>query len=299
MRLEYPRVRSLSLRENPALKMRRKSRPDEHENPDRWLVSYADFITLLLAVFAVMYAVSQVSEGKYRALAQMSVSAIGKEPDRSEPVLMAPDVPDPELLPTIIPAAPDPAAQKMSRLAEAQLRQQERMQIIARDIMAAFAPLVDNGQVRVTQSERGVRVEINASVLFARGEATLQEDSSKALRAVGDVLKNGDYAIQVEGHTDDIPITTARFPSNWELSAVRASSVVRLLIDTGVRATRLTALGYGENRPVESNESEEGRARNRRVTLMILSTLPDALLETPEIPHDADAPFDSLNGFSA
>lgn len=300
MRLEYSRVRPLSLRhENPALRMRRKSRPDEHENPDRWLVSYADFITLLLAVFAVMYAISQVNEGKYRTLARSSVSTIGKEPGRSESVPTAPDVPDPEPLPTIVPAAADPAAQKMSRLAEAQLRQQERMQSIARDIMAAFAPLVDNGQVRITQSERGVRVEINASVLFARGEATLQEDSSKALRAVGDVLKNEDYAIQVEGHTDDIPITSARFPSNWELSAVRASSVVRLLIDRGVGATRLTALGYGENRPVESNDSEEGRARNRRVTLMILSTLPDASPETPEMPHDADAPSDSLNGFSA
>lgn len=298
MRLEYSRVRSLSLRhENPALKMRRKSRPDEHENPDRWLVSYADFITLLLAVFAVMYAVSQVNEGKYRTLARSSVSAIGKESDRSESVPTAPDAPDPEPLPMVAP--PDSAAQKMSRLAEAQLRQQERMQSIARDIMAAFAPLVDNGQVRVTQSERGVRVEINASVLFARGEATLEEDSSRALRAVGDVLKNGDYAIQVEGHTDDIPITSARFPSNWELSAVRASSVVRLLIDKGVGATRLTALGYGENRPVESNDSEEGRARNRRVTLMILSTLPDASPEALEIPHDTDAPFDSLNGFSA
>ncbi len=167
--------------------------------------------------------------------------------------------------------------QKVNRFAEAQLRRQERMQVLARDIMAAFAPLVEKGEVRVTQSERGIRVEINASVLFALGEAVLQEDSGRALRAVGEVLKNGDYAIQVEGHTDDIPIATARFPSNWELSAVRASSVVRLLIDSGVRGTRLTALGYGENRPVESNDSEEGRARNRRVALMVLSNLPDAL----------------------
>ena len=77
----------------------------------------------------------------------------------------------------------------------------------------------------------------------------------------------------MEGHTDDNPIITSKFPSNWELSAVRASTVVRLLIDNGVMATRLTALGYGENRPVESNDTEEGRARNRRVTLMILSGL--------------------------
>lgn len=301
MRIRYPLpVSSVPLHsQNLTLRMRRKSRQEEHENPDRWLVSYADFITLLLAVFAVMYAVSQVNEGKYRALARSSISAVGKEPDRRDSVLMAPA---PEPLPTVPPPAPpDPTAQKMNRLAEAHLRQQERMQIIARDIMAAFAPLVENGQVRVTQSERGVRVEINASVLFARGESALQEHSSRALRAVGEVLKNSDYAIQVEGHTDDIPITTARFPSNWELSVVRASSVVRLLIDNGVRAARLTALGYGENRPVESNANEEGRARNRRVTLMILSTLPDVSPEAPEIPHDGstDVLSDPLNEFSA
>jgi chemotaxis protein MotB len=292
---------------NPKLKMRRKYRLDEHENSDRWLVSYADFITLLLAVFAVMYAVSQVNEGKYRALARLSINTAGKELARRDPgsdtVIVAPD---PQPLPMVSPpSALDLAAQKASRFAEAQLRKQERMQRIARDIMTAFAPLVEKGQVRVTQSERGVRVEIDASVLFALGEAALQEDSSRALRAVGEILKNGDYAIHVEGHTDDIPITTARFPSNWELSAVRASSVVRLLIDNGVQATRLTALGYGENRPVESNDSEEGRARNRRVTLMILSTVPDVFPETspetPEIPRDTspDVLLDPPNEFSA
>lgn len=286
--------------QNVKLKMRRKSRLDEHENPDRWLVSYADFITLLLAVFAVMYAVSQVNEGKYRALARSSASVIGKEPSPRDAAMMAaPGLQPLSMLPP--PAPANPVAQEANHFAEAQLQKQERMQLIARDIVAAFAPLVKKGQVRVTQSERGVRVEIDASVLFALGEAALEEDSSRALKAVGEVLKNGDYAIQVEGHTDDIPITTTRFPSNWELSAVRASSVVRLLIDNGVRGTRLTALGYGENRPVESNASEEGRARNRRVTLMILSTLPDALPETIEAPRDmpTDTLSNPLNEFSA
>jgi chemotaxis protein MotB len=91
------------------------------------------------------------------------------------------------------------------------------------------------------------------------------------LESVAQVLKNTDHAIQVEGHTDNIPIVTEKFPSNWELSAVRASSVVRLLIANGLEATRLAAMGYGENRPLESNDSEEGRKQNRRVTVMILS----------------------------
>jgi chemotaxis protein MotB len=287
------------------LTMRRKPRhkPEENINHERWLVSYADFITLLLAVFAVMYALSQVNEGKYRTLSGSLIKAIATEKERRETLIAIPD-PIPSTAAPIVIAA-DPAAKRASRYGEAQLRQQEKLRIIAQDIVAAFATLVNEGQVRVTQSERGVRVEINASALFALGEATLQRDSIKALSAVGQVLKHVDHAIQVEGHTDDKPIITSKFPSNWELSAVRASTVVRLLIDNGVKPTRLTALGYGENRPVESNDSEEGRARNRRVTLMILSTLPDASSDvfdnSADALHDSepDSHSDPLPGTSA
>jgi chemotaxis protein MotB len=288
------------------LTMRRKPRhkPEENINHERWLVSYADFITLLLAVFAVMYALSQVNEGKYRTLSGSLIKAIATEKERRETLIAIPD-PIPSTAAPIVIAAEDPAAKRASRYEEAQLRQQEKLRIIAQDIVAAFATLVNEGQVRVTQSERGVRVEINASALFPLGEATLQRDSIKALSAVGQVLKHVDHAIQVEGHTDDKPIITSKFPSNWELSAVRASTVVRLLIDNGVKATRLTALGYGENRPVESNDTEEGRARNRRVTLMILSTLPDASSDvfdnSADALHDSetDSHSDPLPGTSA
>lgn len=268
--------------------MRKEYREEERENHERWLVSYADFITLLLAVFAVMYAISQVNEGKYRKMTNSLITAFAKEAERRTPLIVAPD-PLPQRIETPL-APPTPApetsvdsrSEKARRFAEAKLRQHEKLQRIARDIVAAFAPLVEDGQVRVMQNERGVRVEINANVLFSSGEAALHEESSKALKAVAQVLQNGDQAIQVEGHTDTRPITTPRFPTNWELSAVRATSVVRLLVDNGVAASRLTAVGYGENHPVESNDTEEGRARNRRVTLMILSGLPDAPSVLPE-----------------
>ena len=256
--------------------MRKEYRAEDRENHERWLVSYADFITLLLAVFAVMYAISQVNEGKYRKMTNSLITAFAKEAERRQPLIIAPEA-VPERIETPSAPAPetiDPRTEKATRFAEAKLRQHEKLQRIARDIVAAFAPLVEDGQVRVMQSERGVRVEINANVLFASGEAALHTESSKALRAVAQVLQNGDQVIQVEGYTDNKPITTARFPTNWELSAVRATSVVRLLIDSGVHASRLTAVGYGENHPVESNDTEEGRTRNRRVTLMILSSLP-------------------------
>ena len=242
--------------------MRRKRYLDQRQSDyhERWLVSYADFITLLFAFFVVMYAVSSVNQGKYRVLSDSLVSAFGKappHPDWSPPVVQPP----PALL----------SPQIMGKKNTSQRRRQEKMRDMAQDIMTALAPLVKEGKVRVTQSNRGITVEINASVLFAPGQALLTEDSSQTLRAIAQVVKDQEQEIQVEGHTDNIPIRTVTFPSNWELSTVRASSVVRLFIDGGVDASRLTALGYAENRPVESNDSSEGRARNRRVTVTILS----------------------------
>jgi len=258
--------------------MASKRRHEEHENHERWLVSYSDFITLLLALFVVMYAISQVNEGKYRVVAGSLVTAFGNQPNqlnRQSIAAMAPDS-----LPPIHGRMGDSArdhllAKKARRMAEMQRQRQEKMEIIARDIMAAFDPLLKNGQMRVMSSDLGVRVEIEASLLFAPGEALLHEESRRVLGSIAEVLKNLDYAIQVEGHTDNMPVATEKFPSNWELSAVRASSVVRLLIDNGIAPARLTAVGYGENRPLESNDSEEGRKHNRRVTMMILSTASD------------------------
>src|SRR5690606_18005695 len=126
------------------------------------------------------------------------------------------------------------AVKKARRFVEAQRQQKDQMDIIAREIMAAFGSLVEDGQVRVIHSNLGLGVEINASVLFSPGQALLQQDSSRVIEAVAQVLKNDSHAIQVEGHTDNIPIITEKFPSNWELSAVRASSVVRLMIGNGV-----------------------------------------------------------------
>lgn len=152
---------------------------------------------------------------------------------------------------------------------------------MAKNILHALEPLVKNGQVRVTQNSLGITVEINASVLFSPGQAKLAENSILSLQAIANVIKGHEHEINVEGHTDNLPINTENFPSNWELSSARASSVIRLFIEKGVEAHRLTAIGYGENRPIESNETFEGRKRNRRVTVMILSTDPDKITEIP------------------
>lgn len=256
--------------------MARKRHEEENENHERWLVSYADFITLLFAFFVVMYALSTINEGKYRVLSNSLVNAFGGI--ASVPGLKGD-------LPPVAPALPRqvPARQRAAVRRDAETLRRESTQLagVARDIRDVLAPLVEQGKVRVTQTSRGVSVEINASVLFASGDAKLTEETSQALRAVAAVLKDDNHDIQVEGHTDSVPIRNAQFPSNWELSAVRASSVVRLLEDNGIGEARLTAIGRGATQPVSSNDTAEGRMRNRRVEITVLSNLPDVTTEVP------------------
>lgn len=251
--------------------MARKKYDDEGDNHDRWLVSYADFITLLFAFFVVMYALSSVNEGKYRVLSNSLVNAFGgvqTAPIKGEP-------------PSIVPSLPRGLPPVRPRGVEALRREKEKLTGVARDILKVMAPLVAQGKVRVTQTDRGVNVEINASVLFAPGDARLSDSSTEAMRAVAEVLRDDDHAIQVEGHTDSVPINNTKFPSNWELSAVRASSVIRLFVDSGVAEGRLTAVGHGPTQPVAGNDTAEGRMRNRRVSVMVLSRLPEIEKEVP------------------
>src|SRR5689334_21121384 len=241
--------------------MRRKRAEDEHDNHDRWLVSYADFITLLFAFFVVMYAISQVNEGKYRVLSDSLMQAFKPDPTASTTLLPQHTVPGVQL--------PFPQI-RVNQIADAKRRAREqRLRTIAEQVLKTLAPLVDAGQVRVTQSARGIAVEINASMLFKSAQATLEPESKRSLIAVGQVLAANNNPIEVEGHTDRESISTPQFPSNWELSGARASSVVRLFIESGVGAQRLVAAGYADTRPVDSNDTLEGRGRNRRVTVLI------------------------------
>lgn len=242
--------------------MARRPRRQEYDNHDRWLISYADFITLLFAFFVVMYAISSVNEGKYRVFSASLTSAFRNKAVKPEAIIATSE--QDMLLKSLV-------DRRNAKLAEQQRIQQERMQAIAKNLNAVMAPLVKSGQVSVTQTGRGVVLEINASALFGLGDAVLRGTSAKTLIEVAQVLAQGDQSIEVEGHTDDIPIKTPQFPSNWELSSTRASSVVRLFIEHGVAEARLTAVGSAANHPVGSNSTPEGRAQNRRVTVTVLA----------------------------
>lgn len=252
---------------------RRKRREEEHENHERWLVSYADFITLLFAFFVVMYAISSVNEGKYKVLSNSLVNAFKNTTGEigGQPMAILQGAP---ILPPKPVTKPDRQVEQQ-KIDDAKTLKREKMRDVAGDIMQALQPLVAQGKVRLLETSRGVTIEINDSILFSLGQARLQSESINALQAVAIVLADSDFPITIEGHTDNVPIATAQFPSNWELSAMRATTVLRLFNDAGVGAERLTAIGYGETRPVETNTSVEGRARNRRVSILIDSERPE------------------------
>ena len=267
--------------------MARRKREEDHDNHERWMVSYADFITLLFAFFVVMYALSSVNEGKYRVLSDSMVSAF-----RNVHINTSSQVPLMTIPPIQIQKSTAVRAQEAARQ-----RQRDKMRNVAKDIMEVMAPLIEQGKVRVIETSRGVSIEINDSILFSPGQALLQPPLVKAMQGIAEVLAPTDFPVIIEGHTDNVPIRNAQFPSNWELSAVRATTVLRLFSDAGVAAERLTAIGYADTRPVEPNLLADGRARNRRVTILIESAMKEKGTELElEAPPTTVAPASSGSG---
>jgi chemotaxis protein MotB len=238
---------------------RRRPYQQDSEHHERWLISYADFITLLFAFFVVMYAISVVNVGKYAVLSEALGDAFGGRGAANR--VNRPVEVDALPLSGIL----------AHRRAEAAKRDRERLEQLARKLGSTLAPLVNSGKVRVTQNARGITLDINASVLFDEGDAALVGNARETLATVAGLLKDDAHAIEVEGHTDTTPIANPQFPSNWELSAVRASTVVRLFQQNGVAEGRLSAVGHGANGPIASNDDPIGRARNRRVAVTILA----------------------------
>ena len=245
------------------MRKRRRGADDAHdsqESHERWLISYADFITLLFAFFVVMYAISTISESKYKkvsgALENAFSGPVPKTTDRQSSGKMH--------------SGSNPSLEQVARAVAEQRKQQEQMAEVAKDMTKALGPLISKGKVNISRNDRGVKVDISDSVLFAQGQAELNDASVGLLKTLSSVIKDKTIRLEVGGHTDDVPIHNPSFPSNWELSAVRASTVVRLFRDQGVDEYRMTAVGYGSTRPVLPNDTAAARTRNRRVSLMIL-----------------------------
>lgn len=233
---------------------------DEAQGAPEWALTYADLMTLLLVFFVAMVAYSKLDADKYRTMVGSFRSAFGTSERPSDRPSNA-----------IAPAEAARVRQEADRIA------------VEEDLAALAARGGKGGPLQVIYSPEGVRVRIQERLLFGLGSAGLHPGADSLLLEMAPLLRRYPHPVQVEGHTDDLPIQTAVYPSNWELSAARAGAVVRLLVEEGgVPADRLAAVGYAETRPLAPNDVPEERAQNRRVEFLLTRPAP--------VPSPATAP---------
>ncbi|MFT7560628.1 MAG: chemotaxis protein MotB [Flavobacteriales bacterium] len=215
--------------------MLRRANLDSKISHERWLVSYADFITLLFAFFVVMYSISQVNENKYKQLSETLGSAFSNS---SQKILPSSDI--------------EPSSASLDFIFE--------------EVLESFNV---EGQVKTGGNENWIELSLNSESLFESGKAQLNTDSNDLLRELALTLASYSDEIQIIGHTDNVAINNAQFKSNWELSTARAVSFVQRMQDVGVAPERLSAVGYGEYRPRADNATADGRSKNRRLVIRI------------------------------
>ncbi len=290
--------------------MARRKKHEEHANHEAWAIPYGDLITLLLAFFVVMYSMSSVNEGKYRILSDSLVAAFRGQPKTTAPIQVGTSsaggkggesqlsgaavnsglqLRDPRPVPEAEAAKAPDSAGRMAL---------ERM---AGEVRLALQGLIDAGDVRIREGRRWLEVEVNTDILFASGNARVADRATPVVARLASILAPFPNPIRVEGHTDNVPIRTAVFPSNWELSAARAANVVQLFTANGIEPTRMEIIGLGEHRPLADNATADGRNRNRRVVIVVLEA-PDAQGDyagsrrraTPEDLLEPDLPADPL-----
>jgi len=287
-----------------AIMTRRLRRHEEHTNHEAWAIPYGDLLTLLLAFFVVMYAMSSVNAGKYRVLSDSLFAAFRGTPRTMDPIQIGEK-------------QTGSGSELESAVVQSQLKGQQRaalapvpieggnqasgeshintalppkavapgtdgnaasgaaavtLQRVADEVTRAMEGLVQQNLVVVRRTDFWIEVEIKTDLLFPSGSAQLAPNAVDVIQRLGGALSDFPNPIRVEGHTDNRPIKTVAFYSNWELSAARAGSVVRVLQARGVAPGRLAVIGYGDQRPVQSNDTEQGRNANRRVVVVILST---------------------------
>lgn len=256
-----------------------RKRHEEHANHERWLVSYADFITLLFAFFVVLYSSSQVDKRKVGKLAmaiQVAFQQMGAFPTSNTKLPLSESEP--------MPFQDVQAIENVSRSQDLQRFVQPhdgslsnsvlpgQIRGIQEEIEKALAPEIGRHVVEIKQQREGLVISLREMGFFESGSATMRRNSADAIDRLVSVLKDRPEMLRIEGHTDNVPIHTAQFSSNWELSTARAIELLRIFItEYKLAPDRLTVSGYGEYHPVDTNSTPEGRGHNRRVDIVIIS----------------------------
>ncbi len=247
---------------------RRRRHEERHENLERWIISYADFMTLLFAMFVMLYAISSVNVSKYRILQQVFAEAFLGKMVHEDSGLAPKQGGLFEHLPAPVPVPPRNLSPQLQRQIEQRIRQLEK---VYDRLSTQFHGLIQKDLVHVIRQPNGVVIDINARLLFSSGSAALTPQALTILDQVGKALADVPYTVQVNGFTDDAPIHNGQFDSNWDLSATRAVAVVKRFVADGIAPERLVGAGYGEYHPVAPNDSPENMARNRRVSIVVVA----------------------------
>jgi chemotaxis protein MotB len=249
---------------------RRRGGEEEAENDERWLLTYADMITLLMALFMVLFSISSVNKSKYVVLQKSLKDAFsGRVLPGGKGIAESAAAPQGRVVSPPVPATA-PVSAKGTRQTKAE--ESREFQELKRRIDRYTAKAGLSGQVTTRVTADGLLIRLlTDKLLFASGSAVPNPRSAPLLREVGGALATdrAGHPVQVKGFTDDVPIRSAQFPTNWELSGARASAVVRALITDHVSAQRLTASGRGELDPITENDTPDGRALNRRVEILL------------------------------
>lgn len=265
---------------------RKREHEAEKDNGERWMLTYLDLITLLMIFFVVLYSMSKVDAERFQAVAESLNKALGGGvPAKIE---MATNPTGPSLFQTGTPSSTTTVPGKSTdpnNTAHTELDgngeninsgqgNADAENLSIEGIKAKLDKFAaDNGiQSKLVSSmeERGLVVSIQETLLFESGSADIDTRAREILRSISTVLTSAPNQIRVEGHTDNLPIHTAKFPSNWELSVIRSTNVVLILQREGITPSRLSAAGYGEYRPIASNDYAAGQGKNRRIDLIIL-----------------------------
>lgn len=243
--------------------MAKRIRSAQHHSPnhDRWLISYADFITLLFAFFVVMFAISQSDHSKPKHVSYSVKQAIE---DGGVSGTLRQALNKPERLPSPEPPSPNPQPQEPPNPLAPSYKY----------LKSELSQELDTGKVQLTVDSRGIVISLREKAFFSSGGAEVSREAYDSMGKIAQVLKGVPNAVRLEGHTDSRPIKTSQFRDNWELSAARAISVLSLLESRyGIPSNRFAVAGYADNVPVAPNDEDEGRARNRRVDIVILDKL--------------------------
>ena len=252
-----------------------RQKKEKKENSERWLLTYADLITLLMILFILLYAMSTVSEDKYEQLSDSLSGSLGS----GASVIGGtnggsgifgdgtPEIETPTTANTIEDESPDNSTQT-EEVTESEQADMEDLKGEIDDILSAYN---DDGSMSSSLENSGLVITFRDNVFFDSGDDTLKDDMKSSLNQIATLLNKIKNPILIEGYADNVPVKNYKFSSNWQLSAIRAANVVQYLDEAvHVDGSRLSAIGYGENRPVSTNDTPKGRSQNRRINITIL-----------------------------